>query len=189
MLRTLPQTRDYSLLQRLAAVAIFTLLTILTAKMRIDIGPIPITLQTLAVILAGTVLGARDGALSQIFYVGLIVLGFPFDSRSLGTAVFAAPTWGYLLAFIPCAFAAGWIVERFQKNAWIRLTAGVVGGAIVLSIGFVVFKQVANIPWEEAFTLGVAPFLGGDFIKALLVAAITEGTRAALLRVLSSEQP
>ncbi len=65
MLRTLSRTRDLSLSYRLAVIAVFTLLTIVSARITIEIGPVPFTLQPLAVLLAGLVLGARDGFASQ----------------------------------------------------------------------------------------------------------------------------
>lgn len=185
MLRTLPHTRDYTLIQRLAMVSAFTLLTIIASRLSIYMEPVPLTLQSLAVLLAGTVLGARDGALSQMFYVGLIALGFPFDSRGLGAGVFLSPTWGYLVAFIPAAFIAGTIVERFPKRMTIRLSAGLVGGAIILFGGVLVLKAMTDFTWTDAIARGVTPFLPGDIFKAVLVAGITESTRKVLLRVLS----
>lgn len=185
MLRTLPQTRDYTLIQRLAMVSAFTLLTILAARVTVEIGPIPLTLQTLAVFLAGMVLGARDGALSQLFYVGLIVLGFPFDARGLGAGVFVGPTWGYLVGFIPCAFVAGYITERFEKRLLVRLVAGLAGSFFVFALGMIVLKYQAALTWDAAFTGGVLEFMGENLTKALLAAAIAEGSRAALLRMLS----
>lgn len=185
MLRVLPSTRETTLTQRLALIAVFTLLTVLAARVTVEIGPVPLTLQTLAVFLAGMVLGARDGALSQLLYVGLIVVGFPFDARALGPAVFAGPTWGYLIGFIPCAFTAGWIVERFQGRLAVRLLAGLIGSVWVFGLGMIVLKLMTGMAWDAAFTSGVLAFQVENFAKALLAAAIAEGTRAALLRALT----
>jgi biotin transport system substrate-specific component len=185
MLRTLPQTRDGALGQRLALVVGFTLLTILAARVTVEIGPVPLTLQTLAVFLAGMVLGARDGALSQMLYVGLIALGLPFDARGLGAGVFAGPTWGYLVGFIPCAFVAGAITERFARVLPVRLLAGLVGSAFVFALGFVVLKYQTGMTWDAAFQTGVVAFMGENLAKALLAAGIAEGARAALLRLLN----
>jgi biotin transport system substrate-specific component len=184
MLRTLPQTRDYSFLQRLLAISAFTLLTAIGARVTVEIGPVPLTLQTLAVFLAGMVLGARDGALSQIFYVGLIAINLPLDARGLGIGVFAGPTWGYLVGFIPCAFAAGYITERFGGRMIWRVLAGLIGSAFVFGLGFIVLKYNLGLSWETAFISGVWEFQVENVAKALLAAGIAEGTRKLLLRSL-----
>ena len=79
MLRTLPQTRDQSWVYRLAGIAFFTVLTILAARVSIPLDPVPFTLQPLAVVLSGMVLGWRDGLLSQALYVALIAAGLPLE--------------------------------------------------------------------------------------------------------------
>lgn len=184
MLRVLPQTRDHGLSYRLAGIAVFTLLTILAARVTLEIGPVPLTLQTLAVFLAGMVLGSRDGALSQVAYVLLIVAGLPLDARALGPAVFTGPTWGYLIGFIPAAFVAGYIVERAGARVWIRLLAGLVGSLFVFIPGVIVLKFNTAITWEAAISTGFIAFQLENFIKAMLAAIIAESARAALLRVL-----
>lgn len=185
MLRTLEQTRDLTRLQRLAGIAIFTVLTVLGARFTLEIGAVPLTLQTLAVFLAGMVLGARDGAISQLIYVGLIAAGLPLDARGLGTAVFAGPTWGYLVGFIPCAFAAGYLVERAGKRVWQRVAAGLVGSVFVFALGFIVLKFMRDLPWDVAFSTGVLSFMPENFAKALIAGGLTEGARLALLRLLN----
>lgn len=185
MLRTLEQTRDLTRLQRLAGIAIFTLLTIISARFTLEIGAVPLTLQTLVVFLAGMVLGARDGAISQMLYVALIAAGLPLDARGLGTAVFAGPTWGYLVGFIPCAFVAGYLVERAGNRVWQRVAAGLVGSMFVFALGFVVLKFMLDLPWDAAFSTGVLSFMPENFAKALIAGGLTEGARAALLRLLN----
>ncbi|GAB4530138.1 MAG: biotin transporter BioY [Anaerolineae bacterium] len=189
MLRTFPQTRDTSLMQRMLMVSAFTLLTALAARVTVDIGPVPLTLQTLAVFLAGMVLGARDGALSQVFYVMLIAAGLPLDARGLGTAVFMGPTWGYLIGFIPCAYVAGWLVEHSNGRMWQRLLAGLIGSAFVFGLGFVVLKFNTGMTWQQAFVGGVVEFQVENFLKALLAAGIAESTRQVLLRTLMPQLP
>ncbi|MBE0689717.1 MAG: biotin transporter BioY, partial [Anaerolineae bacterium] len=95
MLRTLPQTRDWTQGQRLAGIAGFALLTTIAARISIPMEPVPFTFQPLAVLLAGMVLGARDGMISQLLYVIMIAAGLPLDSRALGPAALLGPTAGY----------------------------------------------------------------------------------------------
>ncbi len=182
MLRTL--SHEDALTQRLLGIGAFTLLTILAARVTVEVGPVPLTLQTLAVFLSGMVLGARDGALAQLAYVLLIAIGLPFDARGLGTAVFAGPTWGYLVGFIPCAYVAGYMVERAGERLWQRALAGLVGSVFVFGLGFIVLKFHLDLTWREAFISGVWGFQVENLLKALLAAGIAESARQLLLRSL-----
>lgn len=182
MLRTMELTRTDNQLLRATAVAFFTILTILSAKISIEIGAVPITMQVFVVLLAGMVLGARDGALSQISYLLLIVAGLPYDARGLGAAAFFGPTGGYLIGFVGAAFIAGLLVERAGARLWQRWLAGVAGVAVIYSCGIVILKLVTGMTWEAAWATGVAPFLLLDAIKALIAAGLVESGRALLLR-------
>jgi biotin transport system substrate-specific component len=185
MLRTLELPRERRFVLRLAGIATFTLLTALSARATLEIGAVPLTLQTLAVFLAGMVLGARDGAISQMIYVGLIALGVPWDARMLGAAVFAGPTWGYLVGFIPCAFVAGYLVERSGNRVWQRVVAGLIGSIFVFLPGMIVLKYTLALSWDAAFVSGVANFMVENFAKAMIAGALAEGARTLLLRTLN----
>ncbi len=182
MLRTLPQTRDYSQLYRLAAAAIFTVITILSARVTIEIGVVPFTMQPLAVLLSGMVLGARDGLLSQALYIALIAAGLPFDARGLGTAALFGPTGGYLIGFVVAAGVTGWLVERGTTRLWQRWLAGVAGVIVIYLFGIVVLKFNTQMDWNAAWAAGVAPFVVPDLAKAVIAAALSEGGRTLLLR-------
>ncbi|MDX1995389.1 MAG: biotin transporter BioY [bacterium] len=182
MLKTLPQTRDWSLAYRLGSIAAFTALTAVGARVTVEIGPVPLTLQTLAVFLAGMTLGAKDGAWSQILYVGLIAVGLPLDARGLGAGVFAGPTWGYLLGFILCAYVTGYITERAGHRWWLRVFAALIGSLFVFIPGVIVLQAMTQMPWREAFESGFLLFSPENLAKAGLAAGIAEGTRALLLR-------
>lgn len=182
MLRTLPQTRDLSLAYRLAAVGVFTLLTIVSARVTIPVEPVPITLQVLIVVLSGLVLGARDGALSQLVYIGLIALNLPVDARMIGAAAFVSPTAGYLIGFVPAAFVTGWLIEKSQRRMWQRWLAAVVGILAIYAFGYTLLKLNTGMAWDAAWAAGVAPFIGIDLGKAIIAAALAESGRAFLMR-------
>jgi len=182
MLRTLPQTRGYTLAYRLVGIAVFTLLTVIAARLQIPMQPVPFTLQPLAVLLAGMVLGGRDGALSQLAYVALIAVGLPVDANARGQAALFGPTGGYLVGFIFAAGVAGLLVERGTTRLWQRWLAGVVGIAVIYLFGVPALKLVTGMDWSAAWTAGAAPFLLPDLVKALIAAALTESGRALLLR-------
>jgi biotin transport system substrate-specific component len=179
MLRTLPQTRDTTQVQRLAAIALFTLLTAVSARATIEIGPVPITLQVLTVLLAGLVLGARDGALA---YVAMVAINLPVDARMVGAAALFSPTAGYLLGFIPAAWVAGLLAERGASTLWVRWLAGIAGIAVIYTLGFVMLKLNTGMAWDAAWAAGVAPFILLDLGKAIAAAALAEGGRRLINR-------
>lgn len=183
MLRTLPQTRDYTLTQRIAAIAFFTALTAVAARVQIPLEPVPFTFQPLAVLLAGMVLGWRDGALSQIAYVALIAVGLPLDANLRGSLALFGPTGGYLIGFIAAAAVAGLLIERGANRLWMRWLAGVAGIAVIYVFGLPVLMAVTGMDFTAAWAAGVAPFIAFDLLKALIAAGLTEGGRALLLRV------
>jgi len=183
MLRTLPMTRHAPLTQRLVLIAFFTALTILSAQVKLYFGsPVPVTLQVLVVLLAGMVLGARDGALSQLFYISLIALNLPVDARMVGAAAFFSPTAGYLIGFIPAAFVTGWLIERSNRSTVQRWLAAVVGILVIYALGYLLLKLNTGLAWDAAWTAGVAPFIALDLGKALIAAAVAESGRAFFLR-------
>jgi len=170
MLRTLDFPRIQTPSARLIGIGVFALLTVIAARVTVEIGAVPITLQTLTVVLSGLILGARDGALSQLIYLGMIALNLPVDARMLGAAALAGPTAGYLIGFAPAAFAAGWL-------------AGVVGMLIVYIFGAALLKLNTGMTWDAVWSAGIAPFIAIDMAKALIAAAAAEGGRAALKRM------
>lgn len=181
MLRSIQITRTDNDMVRAAGIALFVVLMALSAKMSVEIGAVPITLQPLVVLLAGMVLGARDGAAAILSYVFLIALGAPIDARSLGTAALVGPTGGYLIGFAVAAFVAGYLVERGAKQVWQRWLAGIVGVAVIYLFGIVQLKAVLSLSWQDAWAAGVAPFIVLDLIKALIAAGLVEGMRGLLL--------
>lgn len=181
MLRILPPTRELTLIQRLLAVAGFTLLTALCAQIEVRIGEfVPFTMQVFAVLLAGMVLGARDGALSQVVYVLLIRLNVPVGAGGAGAAALAGPTAGYIIGFIPAALVAGWLVERGARQAVLRWLAGLAGVVIIYAGGLPVLMSVTGLSLADAWAVGVMPFVGVDVAKAALAALLTEGSRTLL---------
>jgi biotin transport system substrate-specific component len=173
-------------LVRVAAIGLFAALTALTARITIPLPftPVPVTLQVMMVLLAGLTLGAKDGALSQIAYVASIAVGLPFDATGLGAVALASPTAGYLIGFVAGAFVAGYLAERslHRHRAW-RFFASLAGvGAIYftgtawLTVGFL------GGDVRHGFTLGVAPFIVIDLIKALIASAAADGARVWLSR-------
>ncbi|MHB1000619.1 MAG: biotin transporter BioY [Armatimonadota bacterium] len=149
--------------------------------------PIPVTLQVFAVILSGLVLGSRWGAVSQLMYLSMGMMGLPvFAGWISGPAVFAGPTGGYLIGFVFGAFAAGWVSEYLNSKTrlayWISGVAGIVMiylfGTMWLSVWLGITDNksfMASI--KSAWHLGAAPFAAIDLIKAIAASGMTTGLR------------
>ena len=187
MLSTYIQSRSSNPARvRIAAIVGFAALTALTARITLYLpgNPVPITLQVMAMLLAGLVLGAKDGALSQILYIATITAGLPVDANGLGTAAWASPTAGYLIGFVAGAFVAGYLAEQgLRRNRILRFAAGMAGVAAIYFIGalWLTYGFLGG-DWSKGWALGIAPFMVIDIAKAIIAAMLAEGLRIGLIR-------
>ena len=164
------KTRD------LAYIALFAaIIAVLGTLPAINVGPVPITAQTLGVMLAGSVLGARRGFLAVLLFLVLVAVGLPLlASGAGGLAPFAGPTAGYLFSWPVAAFVIGWLTER----AWTRLSVplafaiNVLGGiCVIYAVGIPWLAVSAKLPLAKA-ALGSLAFVPGDCVKAAIAASI-----------------
>lgn len=142
---------------------------------------VPVTAQTMGVMLAGAVLGAKRGAAATLLVIGLVALGLPLLSGGRGgLGVFVGPTVGFLVGWLPAAYVTGLFVEHIRLP-WTGLTAGIgaaLGGILVLyPLGALGMSLVLGQPFLQAMKL-VTVFVPGDLLKA----AITGMLVAALAR-------
>ncbi|WP_375768820.1 biotin transporter BioY [Archangium gephyra] len=136
--------------------------------------PVPITAQTLGVMLAGSILGARKALLSLLLFHVLVAAGLPLlAGGNGGLAVYVGPTGGFFVGFLPAAFLIGWLTER----AWTRLSVplafliNVLGGICVLyAVGIPWLAVAAKLPLAKA-ALGSLVFVPGDCVKAAIAAS------------------
>jgi biotin transport system substrate-specific component len=138
----------------------------------------PITAQTLGVMLAGSILGARRGALAMLTFLVLVAAGLPLLAGGRGgLGVFAGISAGFLFGWVVGAWVIGLLVERRPRRltlGWLIL-ANVVGGmGVVYAFGIPVMALVGNLPMGKAVTLS-AVYLPGDLIKVAIASAITAG--------------
>jgi len=137
-------------------------------------SPVPITGQTFAVLLTGAALGANRGAVAQILYVGMGLIGLPFyaDGSSGAHVVFGA-TGGYLVAFPLSAWVCGKAAEmRFDRSAIKALPVFAIGTLIPFLIGVPWLAVAVDVPLEKAIALGFTPFILGGVIKTVLAAGL-----------------
>ncbi len=151
------------------------------AQLSIPLQPVPITGQTLAVLLVGMVLGSRRGALALTAYLGEGLAGLPvFAGAKYGLATMLGPTGGYLVGFIAAAWLVGLLAERgFDRSLFKTLVAMVAGNLVIYAFGLAwlsTFPFVSGLIGEAGLlSLGMLPFLIGDALKAVLAALLLPG--------------
>jgi len=143
--------------------------------------PVPLTLQTFAVLLVGAALGTWRGVASMVVYAAAGTAGMPWFSA--GTSGWGGASYGYILGFIVAAGVVGRLAERGATLTPLR-TAGlmVVGNVVIYAIGVTYLKFAIDASWATALTLGVVPFLVGDALKIVLAAGLLPGTWRLLSR-------
>ena len=166
---------------RLAVVAGFAGLIALAAQVSVPMVPVPMTLQTFAVLLAGAVLGGGWGAVAVLLYLALAALGLPVLSDGAGGwARFAGPTAGYLLAFPLAAGLSGYLASRPVFRAPLAETGLMIAAHLfILALG--AGWLATRIGPAEALAVGVTPFLLGAVIKSVAVVAAASGLRRLAL--------
>ncbi|WP_209425668.1 biotin transporter BioY [Pararhodobacter sp. SW119] len=156
----------------------------LGAQVAVPMWPVPMTLQTLAVVLVGLSAGSRLGAAAVLAYLAQGAAGLPvFAGGTAGLAVLFGPTAGFLLGFVALAFAAGWLVERgIARGFWRTLAATVAISAVLYVPGVLWLTAVTPLTVSGAAQVGMLPFLAGDTVKAVVAALAVSGGWAALAR-------
>lgn len=153
---------------------------------------VPITAQTLGVMLAGSVLGARRGGLAVVLFLTLVAAGVPILSGGRGGfGVFLGPSGGFLFAWPLCAFAIGFMVER----TWTRL--GYINAFVINAIGGIFLMYTCGVPWVafsaeiglwKAF-VGSMAFVPGDILKAVVAAYVAVTLKRAYPIIAKPSEP
>jgi biotin transporter BioY len=168
-----PSTRQKPLAYDAALVIGGSLFIALCAQFTVRVGPVPITGQTLGVLLTGMLLGSRRGSLSVLAYLAQGIAGLPVFAPGgpLGLARLLGPTGGYLLGFVAAAYVTGLLAERgWDRKMPTALLAMLVGNTVIYALGLSWLALFVGI--ENTLPLGLYPFVIGDAIKALLAAAL-----------------
>lgn len=146
-----------------------SILLALSAQVAVPLpfSPVPVTTQTLVVVLAGAILGSRLGALSVLVYLAEGMVGLPFFAKGgAGLAYLRGTTGGYLVGFVLAAVLVGLLVERgFGQNVRTTVLAMLLGNLALYSTGILWLQAVLQISFNKACMLGVVPFIMGDLYK------------------------
>jgi biotin transport system substrate-specific component len=168
-----------------ALVAGFSLIVALSAQVAIPLPftPVPVTLQTLAVLLAGCLLGSRRGSLAVLACIGEGAAGLPvFSGGRAGVAHLLGPTGGYLVGFLAAAYVVGFLAERGALRSWPGALLTLVLGNVILYIPGVIWLG-AYTGMNKAVTFGLLPFLVGDGLKIAAGWGLLSGVSAARERI------
>ncbi len=156
-----------SRVKNIALVLSFAVITALCSKLSLEIGPIPITMQTFAVVLAGVLLGSKRGALSQTVYLVGGLVGIPWFSRGGGLIYILSPTFGFIVGFIVAAYIIGRLAEKgWDRKIGTAMLAMLAGNVFLYFFGLLWLARFVGI--EAVLVVGLYPFIVGDLLKILL---------------------
>lgn len=148
-----------------------TALMALSAKINVPMFPVPMTMQTFAVLVIGMAYGWRLGGLTLLAYLAEGAVGLPVFAGGAGIAYMAGPTGGYLAGFAIAAVLVGWLGERgWDRSVAPTLAAMALGTAIIFGLGVAWLSTL--IGFEKAVAAGFVPFLVGAAVKIALAAAV-----------------
>lgn len=165
-------------LNEILGISAFTLLVFLAAFVRIPLPftPVPLTLQTLAVLLSAGWLG-RKAVYSQALYLVLGAAGLPvFQGTAGGVAHLLGPTGGYLAGFVLASCLAGWAMEK-PRGILITALTMATASLLILALGSLWLGVLLKLSPLRAIELGVVPFFAGDLVKSGLAALVLWGWR------------
>lgn len=181
----LPEKGAARLVTQLFLAIAGTLLLTLSAKTKVMLGPVDMSLQTLAIFLIAAAFGMRLAVATLLLYMLEGAMGFPvFQStpeKGIGLAYMVGTTGGYLAGFVVMAAIAGWAADRgFDRNPFKLFGALLVAEVIMMAMGFAWLATI--IGTEKAWQFGVVPFILPDLIKVALAASLVPAVWSLLPR-------
>ncbi len=170
--------------KQMTSIAIMTALCCIIGPFSIPIGPVPVSLSTMAVFLCVYALGLRDGCAAVGLYILLGAFGLPvFSGFSGGIAKLSGPTGGYIIGYLFMAAIGGWFIDRFPaKKVYMHLCGMILGEMVLYAFGTAWFMFLMRMSLRQSLALCVIPFIPFDLIKIGLAAMLGMGVRTALAR-------
>ncbi|MBS4535741.1 biotin transporter BioY [Clostridium sp. D2Q-14] len=175
--------------KNLTTVSIFVALTAICAQISIPLpSGIPVTLQTLAVLLSGIILGSKYGALSQLTYILLGAIGIPvFASGHAGVQALASLTGGYIWSFPISSFIIGLIGKHLDSKSKVKTgiiysLAFIIGLIIIYTFGSIQFYFLSGMTYMDTLKITIIPFIIPDLIKIIIAVGLSIKLRKSLLK-------
>lgn len=163
-----------SLIRATGFVVAGSLLLALSAKAQVPFWPVPMTLQSLAIMMIGMAYGSRLAMATVLLYLAEGMAGLPvFAGAGAGFAYMTGPTAGYLFGFIIAAGLIGWLAERGWDRSLVKALAAMSAGHVVLFIPGVAWLAVL-FGMEKAVAVGLTPFIAATLLKTALGAALMQ---------------
>ncbi|MGL9617899.1 biotin transporter BioY [Bradyrhizobium sp. U531] len=171
-------------LRAVVLVALGSALMALSAKVNLPLPYVPMTLQTLVVLMIGAAYGWRLGSATMIAYLAEGALGAPvFAGPVGGIAPLVGPTAGYLFGFIAAAFVTGWLAERgWDRSVPLLFAAMAVGHLVILAAGFGWLAFGLGLGAAKAWQVGIVPFIAASLVKNALGATLMPAARRLIER-------
>ncbi len=161
--------------------ALMAALMAVGAYLSIPLGPVPIVLQNMFVLLAGLLLGSRWGLASVAVYLLAGAVGLPVFAGGLGgIGRLAGPTGGYLLGYLPAVWVAGFIAAKTRGHIVGDVAAMVCASALVYACGVSWLKVLTSMTWAKTLAVGLYPFVVGDGLKIAAAAVIARALRPVI---------
>jgi biotin transport system substrate-specific component len=173
------EDRAFRALRSAILIALGTALLTLSAKVNLPLPYVPMTLQTLVVLMIGAAYGWRLGAATVIAYLAEGAIGLPvFAGPVGGLAPLVGPTAGYLYGFVLAAFATGWLSQRGWDRSvlWLFVAMGI-GHALILGTGFAWLAFGMKLGIDKAWLVGIVPFIAASLVKNALGATLVPAIR------------
>ena len=173
------EDRSFRALRGAILIALGTALLTLSAKVNLPLPYVPMTLQTLVVLMIGAAYGWRLGSLTVIAYLAEGAIGLPVFAGPLGgLAPLVGPTAGYLYGFVLAAFATGWLSQRGWDHQVLWLfVAMAIGHVLILGTGFAWLAFGMKLGAGKAWLVGIMPFIAASLVKNALGATLVPALR------------
>jgi biotin transport system substrate-specific component len=170
-------------LRSMVLASLMSALIAVGSYIQVPIGPVPIVLTNLFVLLAGLLLGGRWALTSVGLYLLMGAIGIPvFAGGKGGFGHFLGPTGGYLAGYALGAWVTGFISQRSRGIMTGDIVAVVIGGLCIYALGVPWLKVVTKMAWNRALFVGMAPFVVGDALKASAAIVLVRAVRPMLDR-------
>ena len=163
--------KGLSVMQQAMLVIAGSILLALSAHIKVPFYPVPVTMQTMIILMIGVTYGSRLGSLTILAYLAEGAMGLPVFAGGAGLAYMAGPTGGYLLGFLVAAFVTGSLAERGWGKTWQTTAAAMVIGNLVIYAFGVTYLSTIVGSFDKALQFGLVPFIYGDILKIVIATA------------------